>query len=88
MIDTYRIVLDSGALGWTSFTNREQAHAHAIEHNRRSSEQKARGDLVSLRRAVGVVKIRWKPKKIEHRRGRKRRVKAALDCPPSQDRSG
>ncbi len=74
MIDYYRIMLDSGALGWHSFTSSAEAHAEAVKHNMRSKEQRDRGDIVSLRRAVAVVHI--VPKQVIHekrpRKGRKR----------------
>lgn len=74
MIDYYRILLDSGALGWRSLPTREAAYAEVIRHNMLSKEQKDRGDIVSLRRAVAVVHI--VPKQVIHekrpRKGRKR----------------
>lgn len=52
----YRLLLDSGtAIG--SYGTRTAARAALATHNARAREQKARGDLVSLRIAVAVVEI-------------------------------
>lgn len=75
MIDHYRIVLDSGALGFHSFTRREDAHAEVKRHNAKAKEGKDRGDMVTLRYAVGVVCI--KPKPVEMRQALRRKRKVA-----------
>lgn len=70
----YKIVLDSGYCSIVgAFPTREAAHYVAQNHNRIADEQKRRGDMVSLRRAIGVIKIIPKPIKIEKRRGRKKK---------------
>lgn len=54
----YKVVLDSGYCSFMgAFPTREAAHFAARKHNVHADEQKRRGDLVSLRRAIGVIKI-------------------------------
>lgn len=52
----YAILLDSGAqIG--SYTSRARARARLAWHNQVARDQKARGEIVSLRLAVGIVRI-------------------------------
>lgn len=72
MIAHYRIVLDSGYWWPGSYFSREVAHYAAQKHNVEARKQKERGDLVSLRRAIGVVKIIPKPTKLTETRQEKK----------------
>ncbi len=51
----FGVVLDSGVIVRT-FYNKRQARAWMRKHNAMAREQKERGDLVSLRYAVGIVR--------------------------------
>lgn len=56
----YGVVLDSGCIV-REFMRRDDAHDFADRINVVGAEQRARGDLVSIRRAVGIVSIKRKP---------------------------
>lgn len=52
----FGILLDSGAeIHPRHYATREEARAALARHNALAREQKARGDLVSLRLAVGII---------------------------------
>lgn len=68
---TYRLVLDSGALFFPSYSDHEEAHRAAVDHNRRAREGKERGDMVTLRYAVGIVRITPKPVKPSPKRAKR-----------------
>lgn len=53
----YRIVNDRGVHIGPPFTIREDAKAWKDRHNSLAREQKARGDMVSLRYAVGIARF-------------------------------
>lgn len=57
--NSFAVILDSGAEAfYRRFTTRADAMAQLRRHNTLAREQKARGDLVTLRIATCVVEIK------------------------------
>lgn len=70
---TWGIMLDSGAILGRHYANRGAARKALVDHNAKARAGKARGDMVTLRIAIGIAKV--KPKSIQSMGGRARAAK-------------
>lgn len=73
--NSFAVILDSGAEAfYRRFTTRADAIAQLRRHNTLARQQKARGDLITLRIATCVVEIKHEAAMAENRK----RLRAAL----------